>query len=134
MSESIALRAAQLKIYSGIDPSYTPPATCEIGLFSVAPNSDLVGGTELTGGGYSRPSMSNDATTWGVTNVTLSNIAVIGFVAPSGAWADAVSWVAFDPRDGSRMFGGPLDDAPISFAIGVAPSFAIGTLTHTKLS
>ena len=99
------------KEFGGVD--YTPTPTHDVCLYSVAPNSNGVGGTELSGFGYAPVTVDNDGVTWddpgSIKRVT--NLIVINFPqAVGGNWASAVAVVIKD--DGGDVRGmGVLDPA-----------------------
>jgi len=88
--------------------TFTADDDLEIGLFSVAPNSDGSGGTELTGGGYARFAFTNDATTFPGADArqTLNDI-TLDFEndGSAGDWLPAVAWKIFDSSGNVYTFG-----------------------------
>ena len=65
---------------------FTAPGTVYFALYTSAP-SDAGGGTEVSGGGYSRVAVVNNATNWpAATAGTKRNGAVITFPEATAAW------------------------------------------------
>lgn len=78
--------------------SFTAPAGQYLALFSVTP-SDAGGGTELSGNGYARQSITFGASSGGVA----SNTNVVTFSASGGDWSEAVAAAIFDASSGGNM-------------------------------
>lgn len=99
----------------------TPPTSLEIALLDET-------GTELTGGGYARVTVPNDATTWPSPPSGGQIVSTpISFAASSGAWSDtATLWQIFDAVTGDAWDSGRLAD-PIT--VGGAGVVARPTLT-----
>lgn len=94
--------------------AYSFPATLYVGLFTAAP-SDTGGGTEASGGSYSRASvaasLANFAGTQGAgttvassgTTGTTSNNGSITFATPTASWGTVVAFGIFDAASGGNL-------------------------------
>lgn len=78
--------------------AFTPPATIYVALFTVAP-SDSGGGTEVSGGGYTRKSVTFSAASGGST----SNSADIDFGVATADWGTIVAVGLFDASTGGNL-------------------------------
>jgi hypothetical protein len=78
--------------------AFTAPSDQYFGLFSVTP-SDAGGGTELTGNGYARQSITFDDSTGGLS----TNTNTMTFTASGGNWSAAVAGAVFDAATGGNM-------------------------------
>jgi hypothetical protein len=79
--------------------AYTPPATVYAALYSVAPTA-AGGGTEATGSGYARASITNNLTNWSTAASAAKNNAVaITWAAATGDWSSAAPQVAVGIHD-----------------------------------
>lgn len=127
------------EVLGGTD--FTPPATVYLALFSVAPTngSGTVAGTEATGAGYARKSLTNDATIWTAasgttTPVTKVNAGIISMATASGDWSSGATmkaWGIFDASTaGNLLFYGPIT-TPTAVASGDTPTFAAGAISLT---
>jgi hypothetical protein len=89
--------------------SWTKPGTVYVALFSATP-SDAGGGTELSGSGYARKAVTNDATNWpNAVGGAKANGVEIRFAAASAGWTTAVAWGIFDASSGGNLlYWGPL--------------------------
>lgn len=124
-----ATEAAILNAYvRGTAP--TLPAGTFLGFFSVAPNDDGSGGTELTGNGYARTDVRaafGNAATAG----TISNSVAIVAPTASGAWSAVVAIGLFAASSGGTPFAiGTVSYAAL--ATGGFYQYAIGALTVTQ--
>jgi hypothetical protein len=72
--------------------SYTSPTTLYVALYTVAP-SDTGGGTEVSGSGYARKSVS--FTVSGTTTLA-TNSAAVEFDAATGSWGTIVAVAIYD--------------------------------------
>jgi hypothetical protein len=72
-------------------------STLEVALSSTNPTEDGSGITEPVGNGYSRKSISNDATYWGpAVDGEKTNASTIIFAEASGAWGTMTHWAIYD--------------------------------------
>ena len=79
--------------------AYTSPTTVYVGLFTVAP-TDVGGGTEVSGSGYTRKSA---AFTVSGTTTLATNSAAIEFDAATGSWGTIVAIAVFDASTSGNM-------------------------------
>lgn len=78
--------------------AFTMPTGTTLALFTVAP-SDTGGGTEVSGGGYARTSI-----TWGAQSAgSISNSADIVFPTASANWGAVVAVAVFDTAGTPNM-------------------------------
>src|SRR5215212_10758593 len=76
-------------------------------LYSVSP-TDAAAGTELTGNGYARVSITNNTTNFPAANPKLNGTAIT-FPTATGNWSRAYSWQLLDnSTGGNRLYWGPL--------------------------
>lgn len=112
--------------------AYAAPATVYVALFSVAP-TDAGGGTELSGNGYARVAVTNNATNWpAASGGAKSNGTAIAFPQATAAWTQAVAFGIFDASSaGNLLYWGDLT-TPRTVALGSTASFAVGDLDITE--
>lgn len=120
----------------------TAPATLYIGLFTAAP-SDAGGGTEVSGGSYSRAAVTSSLANWAGTQSAGSTVASSGtggqtsnngaitFATPSATWGAVTHFGIFDAASaGNLLFHGSLAVAK-TINQGDTVSFPAGSLTVT---
>lgn len=108
---------------------YTRAATVYIALYSEDPDEDN-SGAELTGNGYDRVAVTNNATNFPASSGgAKSNGASITFpVATSGDWLEATHFGILDASSGGNLlYYGPLT-IPKTVQEGDTAAFAIGEL------
>jgi hypothetical protein len=116
--------------------SYTPPATIFVALFTVAPTSFTAGtgGTEVTGGGYARASVTNNTTNFpsisGNTRVKTTG-ANITFATPTADWGTVTAFAFYDASSGGNYLAGGDLTASKTINAGDTVVFNTGTLTLT---
>lgn len=123
--------------------SFTPPATLYVALFTSAP-ADAGGGTEVSGGNYSRASFTGNLTNWSGTQSAgsttassgtggqSSNNGSIAFPTPNANWGSVTHFGIFDAASGGNLlFHGALSAAKTINNGDPAPSFAAAALTVT---
>lgn len=117
----------------GRSSSYTPPATVDIALYTIAPTDAAGSGTEVTGGGYVRKNVPNDAATWGADTTTSSksNIIAIRFVEATASWGTVVAFAVFEPATQNQLYNGAITPNK-AIGAGITPEFAAGQLTFTE--
>lgn len=80
-------------VYGG--PAFSLPGTLYVALYTVAP-TDAGGGTELQGGGYVRPAISNDATNFPAASAGNPSSKVNGtpftFPTATADWSGITAW------------------------------------------
>lgn len=90
--------------------TYTPPTSIEVALYTVAP-SDSGGGTEVTGGGYARVSLTNNTTNWPTTSSgSKSNAVEVLFPQATGSWGTIVAGALLDQL-GNILYHGNLAES-----------------------
>lgn len=102
---------------------FVSPPNLFFALFSVAPN-DAGGGTELTGNGYARQSITLGASSGG----TKSNTNAPAFTASGADWSAAIHGAVFDAATGGNM----LDHSAVTSVIvtdGSTLTYAAGTIS-----
>jgi hypothetical protein len=112
--------------------TYTPPATVYVALFTAAPG-EAGGGTEVSGGGYSRVAVANDTTNWPTTTSgQKSNANAITFPQATANWGTIVAWGLFDAATGGNLLY--YGDVSPSRAVnsGDTAQFSAGALTFTE--
>jgi hypothetical protein len=87
---------------------FARPATVYVALFTVLPGPSG-GGTEASGGGYSRQALANNSTNWpAASGQTKRNGVEIDFGAATADWGDIVGAALFDaPTGGNLLYYGP---------------------------
>ncbi|MEM4134314.1 MAG: hypothetical protein QXV73_03880 [Candidatus Micrarchaeia archaeon] len=78
--------------------AFTPPSTIYVGLYTTAP-TDAGGGTEVSGNGYARQSVTLTAASGGST----SNASDITFPQATGDWGTIVAVGLFDASTGGNL-------------------------------
>src|SRR5687768_7896160 len=118
----LASKAAEILNKEFGATNYTPAATLYIGLRS--------GGSELSGSGYARVSLTNNTTNWTTTSTNQKvNAVAITFPAASADWlaADEVA-IYTASSGGSPIYTGNLDPT-VTVRSGQTREFAAGDLT-----
>jgi hypothetical protein len=112
-------------------PASGMPGTVYVALFTSAP-SDGAGGTEVSGGGYSRVAVTNNTTNFpAAVNGVKSNGTAVTFPTATGTWGLVVAWAIMDASSGGAVvFEGGLSPG-VNITSGITPSFAAGALTIT---
>lgn len=88
----------------------TSPTTVYAAIFTVTP-SDAGGGTEVTGGGYARQTVTFGAPSGGA----ISNTNVVNFTASGAGYGTVVAGAIFDALTGGNMLAwGPITSATIN--------------------
>jgi len=83
--------------------TYTAPATVYVALYTTAP-TDAGGGTEVSGGGYARKAVANDATNWpAAAGGSKSNGTAIVFDEASSDWGTVEAFGIFDAAIGGNL-------------------------------
>lgn len=111
---------------------FTRPATVYVSLHSADPGE--TGANELSGDGYARASITNNATNWPAsTGGVKSNGAAITFPAATGTdWDEATHFGIWDASSaGNPLYLGELT-LPKTVQVGDTASFAIGELDITE--
>lgn len=116
-------------ILGGAD--YTRPAIVYLAFYTAAPN-DGGGGTEVTGGSYARPAVTNNATNFpSASGGTKSNGTAIVFPTATAGWGTVTHFGVFDAvTGGNLLFHGALTASKLVEA-GDTPSYPIGAMVFT---
>lgn len=126
MGKSTFLQSAMLESVLG-GSAYTKAATVYIALKDA-------GGTELSGSGYARVSVTNDSTSWNTSSAGSAKTNKIAFTFPiaTGSWSAAHSVAIYDdPTAGNLLYSGTLT-ADVTVASGESCHFIIGALSITE--
>lgn len=100
--------------------AYTPPSTMYFGLSTTAIQIDGTGATEPVGGNYSRVSLVNDKTNWGVaSNGSLTNLVAVTFPESSASWGTITHVFISDASSGGNIW----------FFDALSPSRTVASLT-----
>jgi len=105
------------------------PAAIYIALFTTAP-TDAGGGTEVSGGNYSRAQVTQADAQWNAPTTTglFSNVNDITFPAPNANWGTIVAFGIFDASGGGNLLiWGNLTTSKTVNNGDPAPKFAGGT-------
>ena len=127
MSKSAYLGGKLLDhLYGG--PDYTRPATVYVALFADAAF------TELSGNGYARAAVTNNATNWPAASAgSKTNGAAITYSVATGDWSPAVGWGIYDAPAGGNLLRAEQLDAPVTVLSGATARFATGALVLTEV-
>lgn len=123
--------------------TFTLPSAFHVALFTVAP-TDSTAGTEVSGGGYARVSVTRSLANWSGTQGAGTTVAsngtggqssnnnAITFPAPTANWGSIVAVAIMDAASAGNMWAyGSLTQAKTVNNGDAAPSFPAGTLTFT---
>jgi len=115
--------------------AYTSPVTVWCALYTAAP-TDAGAGTEVSGNGYARVSITNNVTNWPAatgTTATKSNGTVITFPADITAnWGAIVAFGIHDSATLDQLLYWGLVTPNVTVNVGTTPSFAVNALTITE--
>lgn len=109
-------------------------STLYVALFTAAP-SDAGGGTECTGGNYSRVAVTANTTNFPTTSTgSISNATAIAFPWLTGSIGTTVAWGLYDAASGGNLlYWGDLDVAyQKSYAADDQPYIPAGAMTVTE--
>lgn len=116
-------------------PSFSLPGTVHIALSSAAYSESATGAsmTELSGAGYSRVAVTNNATNWpAASGGQKSNGTAITFGVATGDWLTIQSFYICDAAtNGNILYGGDLATARTVLS-GDSCSFGIGAIVITE--
>lgn len=109
------------------------PATLYIGLYTDAPDADGTGGTQVTGGSYARPAITNNATNWpAASGGVKQNGTAIVFATATADWGIIEAVGVFSALSGGTpKYFGDLD-TPRTVNNGDAFSFAVNQFVITE--
>lgn len=106
----------------------TLPATLHMGLYTVLPDDDGAGGTEVSAGGYARQTIAFAAASGGAA----SNSGTITFSAATPAsWGTVVGFGLFTASTGGTPILTGTINPTLGVSVGAAVVFAPGTVTVT---
>ena len=131
MSKSNYLENAILDHMLG-GPDYVRPATVHISLYTAAP-TDVGGGTEVTGPGYTRVAVTNNAPNWPAASGGLkSNGTIISFPIPLGSWGTVVAFGIHDAATAGNLLRYGSLTVPKTVDTGDEVTFPVGDLDCTE--
>lgn len=124
--------------------TFTPPATIYVALYTAAPTS-AGGGTEVSGGSYTRASIASSLANWagtqgtgsttassGTSGATSNNVSIT-FPAPTANWGTVTHFGLFDASSaGNLLYWAPLSTSKTINNGDAAPNFAAAALTVTE--
>ena len=115
--------------------AFTSPTSIFVALYTATPTS-AGGGTEATGGGYSRTSVTNNTTNWpNASGGVKSNGTSIAWAAATGNWSSGSNLTGAALLDassaGNMYYFGDLTTAKPVLS-GDTPSFATSALSVTE--
>lgn len=123
MNKSDYLKAATLNLWlKGVAP--TAPSAWYLALYTVAPTSSG-GGTELSGGAYSRQTVTFTTPSVG----SCSNVGSVDYLTPTTAWGVLVAAAIFDASTGGNMLYFGTLPSPKAVDVGDPVFFPSGYLT-----
>lgn len=131
MSKSNYLENAILDHILG-GPDFTRPATVYVSLHTADP-TDAGTGTEVSGNGYARVAVTNNATNWpAASSGAKSNGTTITFPTATGSWGTVSHFGIWDAAtNGNLLYHGALN-ASKAIADGDTASFGVGDLDITE--
>ncbi|CAH2606330.1 conserved protein of unknown function (plasmid) [Rhodovastum atsumiense] len=124
--------------FRGVAP--TLPTNLYIGLMTAAP-SDTGPGTEVTGAGYARVSVSRATASWNGThgstsgnssgtNGTTTNAIAVNFAVPTANWGNITHWGVWDAATGGNLhWYGALTTSKTVNSGDAAPQFLAGQIS-----
>lgn len=109
------------------------PTTVYVALYTTNPNFETgSGGTEVSGGSYARPAVTNNSTNWpAASSGSKSNGAAISFATPSASWGTVTGFALWDSSGAGNMIAGAALTTSKTINSGDTVSFAIGDLVIT---
>lgn len=113
---------------------FTPSGTLYVALSSGNPLDTGLGGTEVTGGNYSRASISNDKTNWSTATGTagqLTNMTTITFPAATANWGYVDFFAVYDQPTNGNIYGAGTLNTPRTILSGDQPVYSSGNLVIT---
>jgi hypothetical protein len=109
--------------------AFTPPATVYVALFTTAP-TDAGGGTEVSGGGYARQSVTFGAPS-GTNPTQIANSADVNFPVATAAWGTVVAFGLFDASTAGNLLAWDNLTASKQIDVNDQAKFAAGDLKVT---
>lgn len=112
--------------------AFSPPSTIYVALFTAAPN-DAGGGTEVSGGSYSRVGVQNNATNWpAASGGQKQNGVAINFPQATTSWGTVVAVGFFDAATNGNLLAWANLAANKAVGVGDTISFPVGSITITE--
>lgn len=112
--------------------SFSPPDTYYVALYTSAP-SDSGGGTEVSGTGYSRVAVANDAENWPATSGGVkANGETVDFGQAGSAWGTVTHFGLFDAASGGNLYRWGALVAPATVEEDDTVDFPPGSLQFTE--
>ncbi len=113
-------------------PDYTRPGTLYVALYNVAP-TDVGGGTEVSGGSYTRLAIANNSTNFpAASSGSKSNGIALTFPTPSAGWGVIVAFGILDASTAGNL----LRFGSLSITKTIDPgdtiTFPVGALVSTE--
>ncbi|MBA7540642.1 hypothetical protein ES705_32941 [subsurface metagenome] len=111
---------------------YARPATVYVALYTVAP-TDAGGGTEVSGAGYARVAVTNNATNWpAAAGGEKSNGTEIEFAQAEADWGEVVAFAILDAlSNGNFLYWADLT-TPKTIGSDDTAKFGVGDLAITE--
>lgn len=128
VSKSAFLETALIDhVYGG--PAYVKPATVYAALFTTAPaETDGLGGVEMTGFGYTRKAITNNATNFPAGNPKTNGTDIVFSDAIGGSWGPIVAWGFYDAAIGGNLMHFGLLTSSKTIPEGDTARFPAGSL------
>jgi hypothetical protein len=114
--------------------SFTKPSGLYLALFTVKPGKDGAGGTEVSGGNYSRISCGPLDANWSAPDSAgeSANLVKFEFPEPDADWGLLTSWGIADAASaGNFLIVEDLEVQTQVYSYNLSPQFPIGFLTFT---
>jgi hypothetical protein len=118
------------QLFGALD--YAEPATVYLALSTTTPVDDGTNFTEPSGNNYSRPSFTNDKTTWTTAAAgALANAIEMAFPAATGPWGVCTYFGIYDAITGGNLLAYGLLGTAKDIDDGDTAKFAVGDLDIT---
>lgn len=114
--------------------SWTKPSAIYVALFTVMPTESGTGGTEVTGGSYTRFRHGPSDAKWTAPDVNgnFSNIGPIVFPYPTDDWGSIVGYGLYDAETGGNYLAGNTLPTPVViYSYDPAPVWYEGEMVVT---
>jgi hypothetical protein len=121
-----------LKYDTGQTPGVSAGFTPYVALFTVLPADDGTGGTEVTGGSYTRVSSAGK---WATPSAgAVANNATIDFGTSTASWGTIVGWAIMTASSGGTMIRKGAITPNVAVPSGTPVSFPAGSLQLSEIS
>lgn len=108
---------------------FTKPTTVWVSLYTFAPSA-IGGGTEVSGGSYSRVSLTNNATNWpNAFAGSKSNGAAVTFPTATSSWGTLVAFGIHDNATADSLIMWGMLSIASAILAGDTASFDVGALS-----